>query len=155
MKVLRLHHAGILVHDPKAVTTALAEVLGLACDTVEHYGDELDIGFHDSANALIEVITPRSASGWNADWLSRTGPCIQHLAFEVSDIDEVIAELRGRGVAFMEPAPRPGAGGTTIAFLDPASTGSILLELVFDPVSAGQQVSGVNNQMISNPSIRT
>lgn len=109
------------------------EALGMPCERVERYGDELDIGFHSCGNALVEVITPRSGSGWNAEWLDRTGPSIQHLAFEVSDIDDVLAELRAQDLAFLEPAPRPGADGTTIAFIDPRATGSILVELVWDP----------------------
>ena len=59
------------------------------------------------------------------------------LAFEVEDIDEALTELRGRGVPMLDPAPRPGAGGTTIAFLDPGATGSVLVELVWDPSGPG------------------
>lgn len=134
MKVLGLHHAGVLVADPQAVGSAL-EVLGMPCERVERYGAELDIGFHNCGNALVEVITPCSDEGWNAGWLARAGPSIQHLAFEVADLDQALAELRSQGVAFLEPAPRPGAGGTTIAFLDPSGTGSVLIELVSDPAS--------------------
>lgn len=141
MNVLGLHHAGILVADAGPVGSAL-EVLGMPCEVVEHYGDELDIGFHSCGNALVEVITPRSDQGWNAEWLKRSGPSIQHLAFEVADIDEAIAELQGRNVPMLEPAPRQGAGGTTIAFLDPAATGSILIELVWDPSRSPTAESG-------------
>jgi methylmalonyl-CoA/ethylmalonyl-CoA epimerase len=132
VNVVGLHHAGILVANPEPLTAAL-EVLGMPLDHVEHYGTELDIGFHNCGNALVEVITPRTAEGWNAAWLERNGPTIQHVAFEVRDLDGALDELRGRGIPMLEPAPRPGAGGTTIAFLDPRSTGSILFELVFDP----------------------
>ena len=136
MKVVGLHHAGVLVGDPKPITSAL-ETLGMPLGHVEHYGTELDIGFHSCGNALVEVICPRSGEGWNAEWLDRTGPTIQHLAFEVEDIDEALTELRGRGVPMLDPAPRPGAGGTTIAFLDPGATGSVLVELVWDPSGPG------------------
>lgn len=136
MKVLGLHHAGILVADPEPVTSAL-ELLGMPRDRVETYGTELDIGFHSCGNSLVEVITPRGAEGWNAEWLARTGPSIQHVAFEVEDIEEALADLRRRGVRLLEPAPRPGAGGTTIAFLDPDDTGSVLIEIVWDPSSSG------------------
>jgi methylmalonyl-CoA/ethylmalonyl-CoA epimerase len=139
VRVLRLHHVGVLVADADAVTCAL-EVLGMPAERHEHYASELAIGFHSCGNALIEVITPRSGEGWNAQWLARTGPSIQHLAFEVADIGEALSELTARGVPLLQPAPRPGAGGTTIAFIDPAASGSILLELVYDP--AGTTASG-------------
>lgn len=136
MNVVGLHHAGILVADPEAITSAL-EILGMPLDHLEHYGTELDIGFHSCGNALVEVITPRASEGWNAEWLERTGPTIQHVAFLVDDLAGALDELRAQGVPMLEPAPRPGAGGTTIAFLDPEATGSILVELVSDPSRVG------------------
>ncbi len=132
--IRRLHHAGVLVADAAPVTAAL-ELIGLPRESVEQYGDELDIGFHPCGDALLEVITPSSSKSWNADWLARSGPCIQHLAFEVPDLKEALRSLREQGVAFLDPAPRAGARGTTVAFLDPVATGSILLELVEDPAS--------------------
>ena len=141
MKVLGLHHAGILVADPGPITATL-ELLGMPRQCVESYRTELDIGFHSCGNALVEVITPRGQEGWNAAWLARTGPSIQHVAFEVEDIDEALADLRERGVRILEPAPRPGAGGTTIAFLDPDVTGSILVEIVWDPSRSVPAQSG-------------
>jgi methylmalonyl-CoA/ethylmalonyl-CoA epimerase len=133
VKVLGLHHAGVLVADPAPIGHALEELLGLERSGLERYGSELAIGFYPCGNALIEVITPEEGESWNAQWLARTGSTIQHLAFEVEDIDRAVDDLRDRGVALLEPSPRPGAGGTTIAFVDPAETGSILIELVSDP----------------------
>lgn len=136
MKVLGLHHAGVLVADPGPISATL-DLLGMPREHVESYRGDLEIGFHSCGNALVEVITPRAEGTWNAEWLTRTGPSIQHVAFEVEDIDRALAELRGRGMRMLEPSPRPGAGGTTIAFLDPELTGSILVELVWDPSPAG------------------
>lgn len=141
MKVLGLHHAGILVADPAPITATL-ELLGMPRERLETYGTELDIGFHSCGNALVEVLTPRGEEGWNAEWLARNGPSIQHVAFEVADIDEALGDLRRRGMRMLEPAPRPGAGGTTIAFLDPAMTGSILVEIVWDASSSGRARGG-------------
>lgn len=131
MKILGLHHVGVLAGDPAPVSAAL-ETIGLPRGWLEEYGDELDIGFHPCGNALVEVITPKGAEGWNAEWLARTGPSIQHVAFEVADVVAAVEELRERGVPLLEPAPRPGAGGTTIVFLDPVACGSVLIELVQD-----------------------
>jgi methylmalonyl-CoA/ethylmalonyl-CoA epimerase len=142
MKVLRLHHVGVIVADPRAVISAL-ELLGMPSEHMESYANELDISFHGCGNALVEVITPCDVEGWNAQWLARTGPSVQHIAFEVADIDQAISELHERNIPVMQPAPRPGAGGTTIAFIDPVASGSILLELVYDParISTGDSES--------------
>jgi methylmalonyl-CoA/ethylmalonyl-CoA epimerase len=131
--LLRLHHVGVLVADPAPIAHALDGLLGLPSTGVEHYGKELTIGFYPCGEALIEVITPQEPGGWNGRWLQRTGPSIQHVAFEVADLEAAVDELRQRDVPLLEPSPRPGAGGTTIAFLDPEATGQILIELVWDP----------------------
>jgi methylmalonyl-CoA/ethylmalonyl-CoA epimerase len=133
VNVLRLHHAGLLVPDHRATGHALREVLGLSLDHVEEYGNELEIAFYPCGGVLIELITPTADTGWNASWLARTGPAIQHLAFEVTDIAEAVDELRQAGRPLLEPAPRPGAGETMIAFIEPAVFGGILVELVAEP----------------------
>jgi methylmalonyl-CoA/ethylmalonyl-CoA epimerase len=133
MRLLRLHHVGVLVADPTPIANALDDLLGLRNTGLEHYGTDLTIGFYPCGEALVEVITPREPDSWNGRWLDRTGPSIQHVAFEVADLGAAVEELRQRDVPLLEPSPRRGAGGTTIAFLDPEATGQILIELVWDP----------------------
>ena len=52
-----------------------------------------------------------------------------HICFEVEDIDGALAELKAKGVKLRDETPRIGHGGARIAFLDPASTGNVLIEL--------------------------
>lgn len=150
MNLLGVHHAGILVAESEAIDRTLVEVLGLRRDHLERYGDELEITFYPCGGTLVEVIRP-TAAGWNADWLERTGPTIQHLAFEVADIAAAVGELRASGVPLLEPSPRRGAGGTTIAFLDPKACGGILLELVEDPASGRKGVAGARAPAVAEP----
>jgi methylmalonyl-CoA/ethylmalonyl-CoA epimerase len=51
----------------------------------------------------------------------------------VPDIGAVVARLKSRGVKMIDDEPRPGAGGSLIAFVHPAGTGGVLLELKQDP----------------------
>jgi hypothetical protein len=43
------------------------------------------------------------------------------------------AERRAKGVALIDQVPRPGHGDSRIAFLDPTSTGNVLIELAEVP----------------------
>jgi methylmalonyl-CoA/ethylmalonyl-CoA epimerase len=45
----------------------------------------------------------------------------------------VIARLEAAGIRLIDRAPRPGAHGTRVAFVHPASTGGVLVELVERP----------------------
>jgi methylmalonyl-CoA/ethylmalonyl-CoA epimerase len=48
-----------------------------------------------------------------------------------------LVELHEKGVKLLDETPRSGHGGSRIAFLDPASTGDILIELAELPAGHG------------------
>lgn len=129
MKVKRVDHLGVIVGDLDDAVQSFTEQLGLTLDHTEQYGDELDIAFLPCGETLVELISPRTRKGSNADYLREHGPGIQHMAFEVDDLDAALVELAERGVEALSDAPMPGAGGMRIAFLDPRAFGGVLVEL--------------------------
>ena len=134
MKIKRVDHLGVIVGDLDEAVQSFTQHLGLELDHTERYGDELDIAFLPCGETLVELIMPRTEEGSNADYLRQHGPGIQHVAFEVDDLDAALEELSERGVNPLGEAPVPGAGGMRIAFLDPGSFGGILVELC-EPIS--------------------
>ena len=129
MKIRRVNHLGIIVEDLDEAVRSFTERLGLTLDHIEPYGDELQIAFLPCGDTLVELIEPRTEVGSNADYLKQHGPGIQHVAFEVEDLEAALSELAERGVKPLGDAPMPGAGGTRIAFLEPQAFGGILVEL--------------------------
>ncbi len=134
VKIKRVNHLGIIVEDLDEAVRSFTERLGLTLDHIEPYGDELQIAFLPCGDTLVELIEPRTDAGSNADYLREHGPGIQHVAFEVDDLDAALEELSERGVNPLGEAPVPGAGGMRIAFLDPKSFGGVLVELC-EPIS--------------------
>ena len=134
MKIRRVNHLGIIVEDLDEAVRSFTERLGLTLDHIEPYGDELQIAFLPCGDTLVELIEPRTEAGSNADYLKENGPGIQHVAFEVEDLEAALSELAERGVKPLGDAPTPGAGGTRIAFLEPQAFGGILVELC-EPLS--------------------
>jgi methylmalonyl-CoA epimerase len=55
---------------------------------------------------------------------------MHHVALRVDDIEAALAELKARGVRLIDETPRPGAHGSRVAFIHPASTQGVLVELV-------------------------
>jgi methylmalonyl-CoA/ethylmalonyl-CoA epimerase len=55
---------------------------------------------------------------------------MQQLAYRVTDVDQVCAVLRERGLRLLYDAPRRGTAGSRINFVHPKDTGGILVELV-------------------------
>ncbi len=134
VKIRRVNHLGIIVEDLDEAVQSFTERLGLTLDHIEPYGDELQIAFLPCGDTLVELIEPRTEAGSNADYLKQHGPGIQHVAFEVEDLEAALSELAERGVKPLGDAPMPGAGGTRIAFLEPQAFGGILVELC-EPLS--------------------
>jgi methylmalonyl-CoA/ethylmalonyl-CoA epimerase len=134
VKIRRVNHLGIIVEDLEEAVRSFTERLGLTLDHIEPYGDELEIAFLPCGDTLVELIEPRTEAGSNADYLKQHGPGIQHVAFEVEDLEAALSELAERGVKPLGDAPMPGAGDTRIAFLEPQAFGGILVELC-EPLS--------------------
>jgi methylmalonyl-CoA/ethylmalonyl-CoA epimerase len=133
MKVKRLQHAAIVVRDTWKFEKLLGETLGLTL-TKRNPRNAKNIvksvfGFEDGS--YLELIEPQSREGnMSQDWLDRHGESLFHVALEVEDIHAAVAELKGRGVRFVDPEPRIGGGGTLVAFIDPDCTENVIIELV-------------------------
>ena len=79
------------------------------------------------------IVEVEGKSGLPAKWFEEKGEGLFHLCFEVDDIDAALAELRAKGVKLITEQPKIGHGGCRIAFIDPSSTGNILIELAEMP----------------------
>ena len=129
MRVTRVNHLGVIVADIEEAAAGFRDLLGLPLVKTEVYQGTLDIAFLPCGDTQVELIQPRDDAGDAAEYLREQGPGVQHVAFEVEDLEQALAELADRGVGVVGEAPRPGADDTIIAFLDPAAFGGILVEL--------------------------
>lgn len=129
MKISRINHLGVIVEDLETAIEGFRDKLGLSLSKTEDYGGVLDIAFLPCGDTQVELIRPRAEDDAAAAYLRDHGPGIQHLAFEVDDLERALAQVRKRGVDVIGDAPRPGADDTLIAFLDPRPFGGILVEL--------------------------
>jgi methylmalonyl-CoA/ethylmalonyl-CoA epimerase len=129
MRISRVNHLGVIVDDMDAAIAGFRDRLGLELAKTEVYADILDIAFLPCGDTQVELICPREDDDPAAKYLREHGPGIQHVAFEVEDLEAALAELGELGVETLGEAPRPGADDTIIAFLDPRSFGGILVEL--------------------------
>jgi len=128
MKLKRVEHVAIAVRDMRASMKMLEETLGLELDYEERIGDTR-LAMYPVGETSIELLQAEGPASQVNGWIEDNGESIYHLCFEVDDIDAALAELKGKGVGLIDETPRTGHGGSRIAFLDPASTGGIVIEL--------------------------
>jgi methylmalonyl-CoA/ethylmalonyl-CoA epimerase len=128
MKIKRVEHIAIAVHNMAESMAMLKNTLGLELDYEETIGTT-KLAMFPVGETSLELLEAESPSSPVADWIAERGQSLFHLCFEVEDIDVALDELRAKGVKLLDETPKAGHGGSRIAFLDPASTGDILIEL--------------------------
>jgi len=130
MKIKHIAHVAIYGKEMNQLKGIYQNLLGLQVSHQEVYEEEADLCFLPVGDAEIELVTP-TRGGNNFDLeVDREGQGINHIAFEVEDIESAITELKGKGV--LEPDAKSFAGGqgSRVIFLDPAKTGGVSIELV-------------------------
>ncbi len=128
MKIKRVEHVAIAVDDIRASMAMLENVFGLEMEYEERIGDT-ELAMYPVGETYLELLRAAGPKSAVADWIERKGQSLFHLCFEVEDIDGALAELKDKGVQLIDEAPRIGHGGSRIAFINPESTGDILIEL--------------------------
>jgi methylmalonyl-CoA/ethylmalonyl-CoA epimerase len=130
MKVLKIDHIGIAVENIEAATKLYGELLGFShagCETVAE--QKVTTAFFTIGNTEVELLESTSPDGPIAKYLKKNGEGVQHIAYQVENIEKALAELKTSGVLLIDEKPRIGADGKKIAFLHPKSTFGVLIEL--------------------------
>jgi methylmalonyl-CoA/ethylmalonyl-CoA epimerase len=128
-------HVGVAVHDLDAAIAWYHDMFGMEVvhtETNEEQGirEAMLRPGTESDGALIQLIAPLHDDSAIAKFLDRSGPGIQQVAYRVTDIDDVSATLRSRGMRLLYDEPRRGTGGSRINFIHPKDAGGVLVEIV-------------------------
>lgn len=132
MDISGIDHIGIAVTNLDATIKFYEETLGIKCHGTETVADQkVKVAFFPVGDTELEFLESTTEDGPIAKFIEgnkgRGG--IQHIAVRVGDVRAAIADLRSKNVAMIDEEPRYGAGGASIAFCHPKSTGGMLLEL--------------------------
>jgi len=125
---VRISHIGIAVSSIAEALPFYREILGMP-EVELAPTDGARITGLDAAGALVELLEAEEPDSPIAKFIAKRGPGIHHICFAVPDLDGALERCRAKGVRLIDEAPRVGAEGKRIAFLHPASTGGILIEL--------------------------
>jgi methylmalonyl-CoA epimerase len=127
----RVDHIGVAVEDLDAAIALHEEAYGMAVahrEVVEAQGVEavlLDVGENH-----VELLRPLDGETPVGRFLSKRGPGLHHVAYQVSDVQATLDTLRDRGLRLIDETPRTGIRGSRVAFLHPESSGGVLTEIV-------------------------
>jgi methylmalonyl-CoA/ethylmalonyl-CoA epimerase len=136
MSVMKIDHIGIAVESLEEAMPFYRDVLGLVWLGIEEVpSQKVRVAMFAVGESRIELLEPTSPESPIAAALEKKGPGFHHVAYSVDDAVVAVAGMTGLGVRMIDSEPRPGAGGTKIAFVHPAASGKVLTELCEHPAA--------------------
>src|SRR5829696_6895596 len=127
----RIAHIGIAVRALEGLLPLYRDVLGLPEVPLDD-ADGARIAGLAAGESLVELLEAERPDSPIGKFVEKRGPGIHHVCFVVDDLDGSLQRCREAGVRLIDETPRLGAEGKRIAFLHPASTGGVLIELTED-----------------------
>jgi methylmalonyl-CoA/ethylmalonyl-CoA epimerase len=128
-----IHHLGVAVEDLDEAVTTYEQIFGARLEhreTVPEQGVEaacLKVG-----EGRVELLASLGEETPVGKFLTKRGPGMHHVAYEVPDVRAAIDELAEQGVELVDEEPRQGLFGLEVAFLHPDAVHGVLAELVAD-----------------------
>jgi methylmalonyl-CoA/ethylmalonyl-CoA epimerase len=130
MQPTHIEHIGIAVKSLDDAIPFFQKLLGTQCYGVEVIDDQkVKTAFFRVGQTKIELLESTVADGPIAQFIDKRGEGVHHIAFAVTGLVAVLAELERGSVQLVDKQPRKGAEGLDIAFLHPTSTHGVLTEL--------------------------
>ncbi len=129
MKIKRIEHLAIAVESMEPMHALFGEKLGLTLRSTESFPSGTQIKMYQAGDCQIELVHNETEGSLPANWIKEKGPGFFHMCLEVDDIDGALVELRGKGIATLAKEPHPGHDGARVIFLDPKTTGGLMIEL--------------------------
>lgn len=128
--IIGLDHIGIALDCINDLGRFFTNALDIKLDAVEELPDrKLRVAFYPIGKTDVELLEEMEEGSTISDFLQTKGNGLQHLAFEVDDIDKAVEYMKRKGIEFIEKEPQEGARGRMIIFLKPECTGNVIIEL--------------------------
>ncbi len=126
-----LDHVGVAVKNLDEAVGIYRDILGFRLEGIHVLTErKVRVAFFSSGGETrVELLEPIGEDSPVAKFLESRGEGVHHVAVRVKGIEEVIAELKRKGMVLVDEKPRIGAEGAKIAFVHPKSTKGVLLEL--------------------------
>ncbi|MCA1025567.1 methylmalonyl-CoA epimerase [Cytobacillus kochii] len=128
--IKKIDHIGIAVRSLAQSLPFYTETLQLPLLGIEEVKSEgIKVAFIQIGEMKLELLEPQTDESAVAKFIAKRGEGLHHVALGVHSIQERIEEMKTKGIQMIQDQPKMGAGGASVAFMHPKSTGSVLYEL--------------------------
>ena len=125
-----IDHIAIAVEDIDDALRLFETAFGLKAshrETIAEYN--VEVATIPLGTSALELVQGTTADSPITKFIEKRGPGIHHIALEVDNIEQSIAQLH-ESVEMIDEKPRRGKDGSRVAFIDPRGTQKVLYELV-------------------------
>ena len=130
MKIKRIEHVGVVVKNVEASRRLWEDCFGIPLGSVEQFAERpVKLALYPVGESMVELIAGTTSDSKHAKMVAEGKGGLNHICFEVEDIDAALAELKAKGIPLLDQVPRFGHAGCRIAFIDPSATENCLIEL--------------------------
>ena len=128
---MQIDHIGIAVKSLADAVKVYQQAMGLDVSGYDQVDDQgVRVAMLPIGESRIELLEPIRPDSPIEKFMAKRGEGIHHIAVKVDNIETALARLKDSGARLIDSTPRLGAHNTRIAFVHPASTHGVLLELV-------------------------
>ena len=124
----KIRHVGIVANDLERAIEKF-KGFGLPCTEIIELKDlGIKIAFFSIGESMIELIYTTDPEKTRGSVVHSQKGTINHICFEVDDIEASIKEFEKNGAKLVEGYPKAGAHGR-VAFFHPETTEDVLIEI--------------------------
>ena len=127
--IRKIAHIGIAVKNIEEAEKLYTGVLGFKVHDRENL-KEIKASFIPIGDTAVELLQSTTPEGVINRFIEKRGEGVQHIAYQVDNIEEALEELKAKGIPLIDEKPRKGAHNSKVAFVNPKGTYGVLVELV-------------------------
>ncbi len=128
-KVIRINHIAIAVPEFDGALDFWEGALGLNLQRIEDVPEQKSaVAFLPVGDSEIELVKPGTVDSGLAMFLKEKGPGMHHICLEVDNLEEMLNELKLKGIRLINESPQV-LPGRKMAFIHPKAASGVLVEL--------------------------
>lgn len=132
--IVKIAYVGIAVRDIDEAKKTFTRTLN--SEVVREGASEIDKvknAFIAIGRDQVELMQPYNPESPVAKFIERRGEGVQYIGLEVSNIDDALEELKGKGVRLTSEEPVEYPNGSRWIFIHPKAMHGVLIALIENP----------------------
>jgi methylmalonyl-CoA epimerase len=131
VEVRSVHHVAFAVENLDEAVDTYQRLFGARVELRGRMEDQgVEAAYLRMGSGRVELVSALGEDTPVGRFLTKRGPGMHHVAYEVPDVAAAVGELSALGAEVIDPEPRTGLGGHDVSFVHPDSVHGVLVEVI-------------------------